>query len=71
MSDPVAQIVQYPFAVRFFQKRPSEIDKTTRHPRGSSLSLVGFCKFNPGLSDISVLGPEHFGYSEINKEIGF
>jgi hypothetical protein len=33
--------------------------------------MVEFYKFNPKLSDISVLGLEHLGYSEINKEIGF
>jgi hypothetical protein len=45
--------------------------KITRRPRGSSLSLVEFYKFNPRLSDISVFGPEHLGYWEINNEIGF
>jgi hypothetical protein len=57
--------------MRQLQSNPSIFPKTTRRPRGSSLSLVEFYKFNPRLSDISVLGPEHLGYSEINKEMGF
>jgi hypothetical protein len=54
-----------------FSKESLRFYKITRRLRGSSLSLVEFYKFNPRLSDISVFGPEHLGYSEINNEIGF
>jgi hypothetical protein len=38
--------------------------------RGKPVSGL-FCELSPGLLFIHALGPEHFGYSEINKEIGF
>ena len=71
MVDQAANSDQYPFGPTDLQTSPSAFLKPTRRPRGSSLSLVEFYKFNPRLSDISVFGPEHLGYSEINNEIGF
>jgi hypothetical protein len=53
------------------QKSPCPFHKSTRHPARGILSLRENVIEAPDLLRNIVPGPEHLGYSENNKEIGF
>jgi hypothetical protein len=61
----------YPFAEANFLKSPREILKLTRSLHYGNPESWENCELTLDLLRNIVPSPEHLGYSEINKEIGF
>ena len=71
MSDPAAQIVQYPFAVGLLHKSPCSLYELTRRPWAMIIESRELLQIGPWVLYYLVPSPEHLGYSGINKETGF